>query len=471
MLYAGVVAVAGIDMGSAFAGVAQSEMIVVKRVNINVTPFLRVSLACLGLFVVTGCGGEPSAPSTSATSGGPVGPHPEGMSPNQSGGQVQDPSGFPSFHNHPAPRGPSPSGVGQFSEAVRVSSPPSGGYRPQIAVGADDTRHVVFYDRITAGDIVRYISSTDGLSWSDPEQVSFSEGRNWGPDIVARDDGSVVVVFDKAEEDFRSRGYMTVRTDSGWSTPSPITPSGAREVGSGHVAHGLGDTVAYVNIGKELGPQHRFRATGRWLVDGVWSAPQTFSDRIMDAWHSNVERRPDGSMLFGYDVGQGGSETTLYLVEGRDGEWGQPEDISATSYPGERPHFAFGDDGVDHVTWFHKERGSPVHIYVRSGGPGEWGPAAEPSEGYGGYHFDPEIEVNSDGVLCLIWGWDSGADAEMLYSLNRGDGWSPPLKIADVDWGKPGLSSIQTDSQGRFHVVWNQGVRGTNEVYYAVLEP
>jgi hypothetical protein len=176
-------------------------------------------------------------------------------------------------------------------------------------------------------------------------------------------------------------------------------------------------------------------------------------------------------MLFGYDVGQGGSETTLYLVEGRDGEWGQPEDISATSYPGERPHFAFGDDGVDHVTWFHKERGSPVHIYVRSGGPGEWGPTAEPSEGYGGYHFDPEIEVNSDGVLCLIWGWDSGADAEMLYSLNRGDGWSPPLKIADVDWGKPGLSSIQTDSQGRFHVVWNQGVRGTNEVYYAVLEP
>jgi len=191
----------------------------------------------------------------------------------------------------------------------------------------------------------------------------------------------------------------------------------------------------------------------------------------MDAWHSNVERRPDGSMLFGFDVGQGGSETTLYLVEGRDGAWGQPEDISATSHPGERPHFAFGADGVDHVTWFHKERGSPIHIYVRSGRPGAWGVTSEPSAGYGGYHFDPEIEVNSDGVLCLIWGWDSGDDAEMLYSLNRGDGWTPPLKIADVDWGKPGLSSIQADSQGRFHVVWNQGVRGTNEVYYAVLEP
>jgi len=470
MLYAGVVPVAGIDTGSAFAP-DNSEMNVVNIAKNNVSPLLKASLACLGLFVVVGCGGETSAPAPNTQIGGPQGPAPEGMSPNQSGGQVQDPSGFPSFHNHPAPRGPSPSGVGDFSVPIKLSSPPSGGYRPQIAVGADDIRHVVFYDRVDEGDVVRYLRSSDGQNWSDPEQVSFAEGRNWGPDIVARDDGSVVVVFDKAEEDFRSRGYLSIRTDSGWSAPSPITPAGEREVGSGHVAHGLGGNIAYVNIGKNLGPQHRFRATGRWYVDGEWGEPETFSDRRMDAWHSNVERRPDGSMLFGYDVGQGGSETTLYIVEGRDGEWGEPEDISSSSYPGERPHFAFGNDGVDHVTWFHKERGSPIHIYVRSGRPGEWGPTSEPSAGYGGYHFDPEIEVNSDGVLCLIWGWDSGNDAEMLYSLNRGEGWSEPKKIADVDWGKPGLSSIQTDSHGRFHVVWNQGVRGTNEVYYAVLEP
>ena len=74
--------------------------------------------------------------------------------------------------------------------------------------------------------------------------------------------------------------------------------------------------------------------------------------------------------------------------------------------------------------------------------------------------FDPEIEVNKDGVVCVIWGWDGGGDAEMLYSLNRGEGWEAPKKIADINWGKPGLASIQTDSQGHFHVVWNQGVRG-----------
>ena len=70
-----------------------------------------------------------------------------------------------------------------------------------------------------------------------------------------------------------------------------------------------------------------------------------------------------------------------------------------------------------------------------------------------------------------MWGWDAGEDAEMVYSLNRGSGWEPPKKIADIDYGKPGLASIVDDATGAFHIVWNQGVRGQNEVYYARLTP
>ena len=111
--------------------------------------------------------------------------------------------------------------------------------------------------------------------------------------------------------------------------------------------------------------------------------------------------------------------------------------------------FAFSD-GRDVVTWFHKQGGKPQHIYVRSRQEGVWGQVAEPSAGFGGFHFDPEIAVNAAGVLCLVWGWDAGQDAEMVYSLNRGEGWSTPAKIADINWGKPGLSSIDVDSKGNF---------------------
>jgi hypothetical protein len=237
------------------------------------------------------------------------------------------------------------------------------------------------------------------------------------------------------------------------------------------VADGPQQELAYVFIGKPLGEQNRFRAGWRWYRGGRWSEIHPFSNGATDAWHANVERRPDGSVLAGWDEGDGGSATTLFLADGRDGRFSDPEDITATGAPGERPHFAFDPDGTDHVAWFHKERGSPVAVYTRSGRPGAWGPVQEPSRGHGGFHFDPDIEINKEGVLCVVWGWDAGDQAEMVYSLDRGAGWSPPQKLADLGWGKPGLPSLKADPQGVFHVVWNQGIRGYNEVYYAKLAP
>jgi len=355
---------------------------------------------------------------------------------------------------------------------VRLAARPTGGYRPQIAAGADGRLHVVYYDRVAAGDIVRYLTSADGTTWAPPETVSQEKGRNWGPDLVVRDDGTAVVVWDHAEEDFRSRGWLRVRGAAGWGTMEALTPDGARESGSGHVAHGPGDALAYVFIGKPLDPAERFRAFWTWRgAGGAWSDAQAFSEGVADAWHSNVERRPDGSVLAGFDVGAGGTETTLYVAEGRDGRFTAPEDMTRTAPPGERPNFAFAPDGVDLVTWFRRVGGVPVHVYVRSGRPGAWGEAAEPSKGLGGYQFDPDVAINRDGVRALVWGWDGGGDAELVYSLDRGQGWEPARKVADVDWGKPGLPSIDADPSGAFHVVWNQGVRGENEVFYARLAP
>ena len=352
--------------------------------------------------------------------------------------------------------------TGDFSTPQQLSVSPAGGYRPQIAVGAQDALHVLFYDRSDGGDIIRHRVGPD---WSAPAQVGFDEDRNWGPDLVARADGSVVMVFDHALPSFVSRGWLS-EWNGAWSEPVPLTdddPQG--EIGSGHVAHGTGQDLAYVWIGKKMDPQQRFVARGMWRQGGQWSQPTAFTDGTEDAWHTNVERRPDGSVLVGYDVGTGGGETTLYLVNGADGRFGTPDPIGT----GERPHFAFGDE--DHVTWFHKIDGRPIAVKVVSGQPGDWSAPAEVSEGYGGFHFDPDIAINDDGVRCLVWGWDAGKEAELVYSLDRGSGWEEPRKVASLGQGKPGLPSIDVDSQGAFHVVWNQGVRGDSHVYYAALRP
>ena len=105
-----------------------------------------------------------------------------------------------------------------------------------------------------------------GGRWSAPAHAGFDDQRNWGPDLVARPDGSVVMVFDHAQPDFSSRGWLTTWAGGAWSAPTPLTPDDpSAEIGSGHVAHGPGDTLAYVWIGKKMSPQHRFVARWRWF--------------------------------------------------------------------------------------------------------------------------------------------------------------------------------------------------------------
>jgi hypothetical protein len=328
----------------------------------------------------------------------------------------------------------------------------------------------VYYDRVASGDVVRYRQSSDGgTTWSPVESVSPADGRNWGPDLVARQDGSVVVCWDHAEEDGRSRGWYRVRDARGsWSEPTALTEDGAVEIGSGHIADAGDGDLAYVWIGKPLGPQHHFRAWWRWYRGGTWGAPHAISDGTVDAWHTNVERRRDGSVRAAFDLSLGDGE--LFTMEGKDGKFSSPTDFSADGRQGERANFGFGPQD-DVVAWFRKERAFPLHVYTRKGAPGRWEATSEPNQGLGGYHFDPDVAVSNVGIAALVWGWDGGQDAEILYSFDRGTGWEPPRKLGDVDWGKPGLPSIDARPDGTFAVVWTQGVRGSNQVYFSVLTP
>jgi hypothetical protein len=358
---------------------------------------------------------------------------------------------------------------------VKLTAAPGGGYRPQVAVAPDGRLHAVYYERTAAGDLIRHRTSRDGTAWTPAAPVGFEKERNWGPDLVARPDGSVVLCFDHARADLSSRAWLTTWTEAvGWSAPEPLTEDDSQsEVGSGHVADALGEDLAFVWIGKRMDPREHFRAYARWRRGGRWTAPAPFTDGRQDAWHTNVERRPDGSVLAAWDEGVGGSATALFVADGRDGAFSAPENLSLPpGKPGERAHFAFGADGTDHVTWFHKEQGSPRAVYVRSGRPGAWSDRVdEPSAGFGGYAFDPDIAIDSRGTRVLVWGWDAGSEAELVYSVDRGGGWASPRRVATLGAGKPGLPSLVADATGTFHVVWNQGTRGDSHVWYAAFRP
>lgn len=406
---------------------------------------------------------------------GPAGPPGPGQmgpgGPPGSGGALQDPTGYPAFHDTPPAPGPAPEMGTAASPAVRISDEATGGFRGQIEVGPDDRLHTVYYDHQEAGDVVRYRTSADGATWSSAEAVSPLEGRNWGPDLAVRPDGRVWVTYDHAGTDFRSQTWFRERSAAGqWADAVELTPGGDNESGSGHLAWAGGDDIAFNYIGKKLGPEYRFVANWRWRRGGVWSEPVPVSDPTTDAWHTNVMSRPDGSVLAGWDEGAGQSATTVFVSEGRDGRFSAPENITATSHPGERVHFAFTADGRDWLTWFHKVGGFPLHVYARTGKPGAWGETTDLAEGFGGYHYDPFLAA-AGNVVCLVWGWQGDRTGELLYSFNRGSGWETPRRAASIGSGTPELPSMAADSKGNFHVVWAQGTRGKTDIYYTKLTP
>ncbi len=402
-----------------------------------------------------------------------------------SGAALQDPTGFPRFHSRNAPPGPAPHEAGAWSAPVRLSVA-EGGLRPQIASGPDGSLHVVYYAQTERGDLLRHrVASPVGAcragaacAWSDfsaPVEFGESSGRNWGPDLVVRADGSAVVSWDHSDPavSFAGRVMLSTLERGVWSEPLALTEAGQVEVGSAHVADAGATDLAVVWIQRLLQPGAPFVAFSRWRVNGTWGmaaplpSPDTASNApVREAWHTNVERRPDGGVVAGWDLGPGGGQNQVLFSAGRGGVWEAPTDASAGQFWGERPHFAFLGASV-FSAWFHRVDDQPLRVYVRDPD----GAVTTLSGGLGGFNFDPDIAVNADGVRVAVWGWDSGADADLVYSLNRGQGWSRAARVARLPDRKPGLPSLTVTPDGAFHVVWAHWVRGVSDVYYAHLTP
>ncbi len=387
--------------------------------------------------------------------------------PAPGGVNQQDPTGFPKFHDTPPPPGPAPAVVRAATPPSEVASLPLGGFRPQVEVGADGTLHAVYYDHRDTGDLLWYRQSRDGRAWSDPEMVSTSTGRNWGPDLVVTADGRVLVAWDRADEHFYGQGWLRERGDEGWGEAVALTAGGNVELSSGHIA-AVGHDLVYVYIEKPMSPQHRFVAKWRWRRDGTWSEPVAFSDGKLDAWHSNVSARPDGSVLATYDVGQGGGATTLYVVEGKDRKFGGPQALAGVQ--GERLHFAHTAEG-DWLTWFLKTATFPRQVFVTGGKPGAWSPAAELSQGMGGYHYDPFAVTLPGGDPVVVWAYDGGTVSSLAYSVRRDGAWTAPRMLEPVGPGKAELPSVSVGPDGRVHAVWAQGVAGKTTTWHAELAP
>lgn len=409
-------------------------------------------------------------------------PGPGAMPPS---GAMPPPGGFPppgsmlppSSPNGPIPRIPGDGegivpAVGQDWLPPRtVASRPAGGHRPQIAVDSRGGLHVVYYKRIGDADAVVYRHAPGGGSFGAEQPVSQLDAQNWGPDLVIGPDDRPWVSYDHAQKDFTGQVFMVHQTSGGWSQPERISEATGVETSSSHLAFEPDGTLTVVWLSRNPQPGGRSDVLMRSRSPGgSWSGISTQYQGNQDALHSNIMRGAGmGIDVVGFDLMPRPGYRQVRIAVIRDGRIGPFRPVGDADLSTERPNFGFGADGTLFAAWTDSYQGARVGVsYVTGrleGDEASWSEPGRITKGFRGGHYDPDIAGNSRGDVVLVWAWQDGEKASILYSRWEKGRFSAPRQIHPVI-GMTSLPSIYAAPSGQFHLVWNHGSPDATEVMY-----
>ena len=242
----------GLKMSAGGYGQLLANSMDTARIKSMQTPLFRCSV--LGLLASCAGGGEDIAtngvtPVFEHPAPAAHHPGPQGMHPEQSGAVVQIHRAFPPFIEPLPPLDRLrkawvsflPPGI-ECSTGWRVSSSDRRRVRRSPARGVLRARGGGRPHSISKRGSGRSVERGDGVGFSYWSKL----GSGFGGASRRQSGGGLRQ---------SGRGFsiqrLPDRFDEGrWSAPVPLTEGGDREIGSGHIAHALGEDLAYVYIGK-----------------------------------------------------------------------------------------------------------------------------------------------------------------------------------------------------------------------------
>ena len=319
---------------------------------------------------------------------------------------------------------------------------------PDVAVAADETRHVVWEETVDTSTYLYHVYSTDGVTWTQP--VTVSEGDS--PALATATDGTPILLFTRY-----------------------ISPT--------------------VNV----------YATR--YVSGTWRPPQRIS-LAGNAAAPDVAVAPDGT-LFATWVERPTGRYVVYVARSDDGGASWPVVLPVVTVDDPAvlgaPRLAIGTDGVVHLAWqkkdgllaaydvFHKQRNPStgqwdvVAVNLSASTASSFGPAAAATGGQGYVLWEENGAILASRGFTLTWtapvtfsasgtaatgaaaairggplhtAWDEGT------VLRTSFGWaSSPVALAQEASGVREVA-LDVGPDGLLHAVWSQGSAGSADIYY-----
>ncbi|MGD1836640.1 MAG: sialidase family protein [Nitrososphaeraceae archaeon] len=344
-----------------------------------------------------------------------------------------------------------------FSQPDNISNNDGNSNSPQIAVQGDNV-YVVWRDN-TPGTFDTFFSfSTDnGASFSQPDNISNQANFSFGPQIAVQGD-NVYIVWDNDGLDI----FFSFSTDNGvtFSQPDNISNSGF-ETGNPQIAAKY-DNV-YIVWDDEGGDLIKFS----FSTDNG----QTFSPPVDLSTDENTSQSPqialnrDNIYVVWQDFAPGNSEIFFSFSTDNGQTFSQPENISNSDDTSQSQQIAAKGNNV-YVVWRDETPGNFDTFFSFSTDNGVSFSQPDNISNNDGDTSVPKIAIGGHNVY-IVWEDDTPGNNDILFSFstNNGQTFSQPDNISnnDGDSENPGIAT-----QGNnVYVVWRDDTPGNFDTFFS----
>jgi hypothetical protein len=344
---------------------------------------------------------------------------------------------------------------------------------PDLGVDMQGAVHATWMTGTSPTKDLCYARSTDGgNTWPTCHVIDTGYDSSNGSLAVEADGTAHVAWWDRVGTE--SWLYYSSGTGTAWASPAALQTGGDISEPATAVANGIVHIVFSYKPGP-FGSDLYYKR--KYVTDTVWSFTTIISDTGYSSLHPSLDTDPAGDLhLAWHDEVRFPDETGLgiiYYMSGTVGpvstEWSPAITVSNGITEATAPDVRVGSDYTVHLAFGERISDTEQYVYYVSF------PAASPPDPVSAtlvpgsqvdvsrlvpYYPSPSIALIGSTQVHLVWnGAASGDMSDRVYyamSDDQGDHWSDPVAIAR---GTPslgqGLATIASDGRV-LHLAWQQ---------------
>jgi len=394
---------------------------------------------------------------------------------------AQDKSGFPEILDKDVPvlvRTPTPGGGDSsaidftiydnftFFAPKNVSNNSNASFYPDLAVDSSGYINLVWADNGSGNYDIYYSRSEDGgATWSARINLSSTSVTSYYPCIALDSSGNINVAW---KEDNTGEIFFRRSQDNGtgWSAAVNISNTAGNSDGPKIVV----DSSGNINVAwGDFDPGNSDIYFTRSADNGAtWSQVKNIYPSTVGSHYPDIAVDNSGNINVAW-LEDTPTDVEIYFSRSTDNgaTWSQVKNISNNSSYSSDPEIAVDSDGNINVVWSDNSPGIFDIFFSRSTNNGAgWSTAVNISSNAANCYY-PDIALDSAGNINVVWShYDSGNyDIYFSRSLDNGPTWTSFLNISN-NTGTSFNPAIAADSAGNINVAWHDTTPGNYQIYF-----